>query len=39
MSQTRLFSLKMNDGFFMPMLGLGTSAPPQVIRMVLEMEE
>ncbi|XP_029094128.1 aldo-keto reductase family 1 member C3 homolog isoform X1 [Monodon monoceros] len=36
MSQTRLFSLKINDGFFMPMLGLGTSAPPQVAKSEVE---
>ncbi|XP_060015335.1 3-alpha-hydroxysteroid dehydrogenase-like isoform X2 [Lagenorhynchus albirostris] len=36
MSQTRLFSLKMNDGFFMLMLGLGTSAPPQVAKSEVE---
>lgn len=27
MSATRLFSVKLNDGYFMPVLGLGTSAP------------
>ncbi|XP_017912815.1 PREDICTED: prostaglandin F synthase 1 isoform X2 [Capra hircus] len=26
MNQVKLFSLKMNDGYFMPLLGLGTSA-------------
>ncbi|XP_061037651.1 aldo-keto reductase family 1 member C3-like [Eubalaena glacialis] len=36
MSQMRLFSLKMNDGCFMPMLGLGTSAPPQVAKSEVE---
>ncbi|XP_045704280.1 aldo-keto reductase family 1 member C1-like isoform X8 [Phyllostomus hastatus] len=30
MSATRLFSVKLNDGYFMPVLGLGTSAPHEV---------
>ncbi|XDC60999.1 hypothetical protein R6Z07M_012181 [Ovis aries] len=30
MNQVKLFSLKMNDGYFMPLLGLGTSAPKVV---------
>nr|XP_031526739.1 aldo-keto reductase family 1 member C15-like isoform X1 [Vicugna pacos]XP_031526740.1 aldo-keto reductase family 1 member C15-like isoform X1 [Vicugna pacos]XP_031526741.1 aldo-keto reductase family 1 member C15-like isoform X1 [Vicugna pacos]XP_031526742.1 aldo-keto reductase family 1 member C15-like isoform X1 [Vicugna pacos]XP_031526743.1 aldo-keto reductase family 1 member C15-like isoform X1 [Vicugna pacos]XP_031526744.1 aldo-keto reductase family 1 member C15-like isoform X1 [Vicugna len=32
MSQMRLFSLKMNDGHFMPMLGSGTSAPSKLAK-------
>lgn len=36
MSGTRLFSVKLNDGYFMPVLGLGTSAPHEVTVMALE---
>ncbi|XP_024434385.2 estradiol 17 beta-dehydrogenase 5 [Desmodus rotundus] len=32
MSATRLFSVKLNDGHFMPLLGLGTSAPQEVAK-------
>uniref|UniRef100_A0A8C6DRC9 NADP-dependent oxidoreductase domain-containing protein n=1 Tax=Moschus moschiferus TaxID=68415 RepID=A0A8C6DRC9_MOSMO len=35
MNQLKLFSLKMNDGYFMPLLGLGTSAP-QVVKSEVE---
>ncbi|XP_055287504.1 prostaglandin F synthase 1-like [Moschus berezovskii] len=35
MNQLKLFSLKMNDGYFMPLLGLGTSAP-QVVESEVE---
>lgn len=30
MNQMRYFSLKLNDGHFMPALGFGTSAPHKV---------
>lgn len=30
MNQMRQFSIKLNDGHFMPALGLGTSAPDKV---------
>ncbi|XP_028361816.1 aldo-keto reductase family 1 member C1 homolog isoform X13 [Phyllostomus discolor] len=36
MSATRLFSVKLNDGYFMPVLGLGTSAPPEVAKSKVE---
>lgn len=34
----RHFSVKLNDGHSMPILGFGTSAPTKVIIMALEME-
>lgn len=35
----RHFSVKLNDGHSMPILGFGTSAPDKVIIVALEMEE
>lgn len=34
----RSYFVKLNDGLFMPILGLGTSAPSKVGLMVLAME-
>lgn len=34
----RHFSVKLNDGHSMPILGFGTSAPAKVILVALEME-
>lgn len=31
--------VKLNDGHAMPVLGLGTSAPAEVIRIILELRE
>ncbi|KAM5339453.1 aldo-keto reductase family 1 member C1-like isoform 3-T3 [Glossophaga mutica] len=36
MSATRLFSVELNDGNFMPVLGLGTSAPHEVAKSKVE---
>ncbi|XP_054446803.1 aldo-keto reductase family 1 member C4-like [Pteronotus mesoamericanus] len=36
MNARRLFSVKLNDGYFMPTLGLGTSAPHEVAKSKVE---
>lgn len=38
MHALRHFSVKLNDGHSMPILGFGTSAPTKVTIMALEME-
>lgn len=39
MSSVKLCSVKLNDGFFMPMLGFGTSAPNKVVTVASETEK